>query len=1023
MPVCWGARGGVLVPGVLKVRVLAVRGCPGARVLVPMGLGVLKVPVPRVPRVPVVLAVLLVLLVSGRLAAHQAVPAQTTTTAAAAYVGQNVRSVAVTIEGRPTSEQALLEGLQTAVGTPLSMADVRETITHLYSLGRFADVQVEADHDALGGVALRFELKPIHTVTAVDFRGQLGLSESDLRGHMRERFGETPPITRAREVAASLQQLYMDRGYLGATVTAAPPIVAHDPDRATLVFDVASGTRTTIARSTVTGRPLSPASEIQSRLRLQPGRAYEPAELRERLDDLVTSMRKRRYYQATAGVVSPTFNADRTQVELTVDVQPGPLVTVTFAGDPLPKADLDDLVPVEREGSVDEDLLEDSARRIEDALRQQGYWKARVDPPARQEADGQVSIVFTVTRGEVYRVGTGGIEVTGNRAISLDEMRPLLRMEPGELFVASRLGAIEGAIRQTYRQRGFANAAITSAVNETGAGVVTPVIAIEEGPRVVVGDITFSGNATVAEERLRAVISLSRDQPYSGAAVVRDRDAIYAYYLDEGYAAADVTATPSIASVTAEAARADITFRIVEGPQTIVEHIFITGNLRTRVGVIQRELQFEEGKPLGLAALTESRRRLSALGLFRRIQISAVSHGDPRSRDVVVAVEEAQQTTIGYGGGLQIDRVLRQEDAGPREQYELAPRGFFEIGRRNLGGRNRSVNLYSRLSLRPNPDTESDNPFGFSEYRIVGMYRQPRVLFGLGELTATAAIEQGVRTGFNFIRKGLNADVAHRFTAAVRASARYTFGTTKIFDDIIKEEGEQLTVDRAFPQVRLSTVSAAVSRDTRDDPLEPQRGTFVAADATLAARAIGSEVGFSKAFLQGFVYRNLGRPNLVFAGGVRLGLARAFPRLATTIDADGNEQVVLVRDLPASERFFTGGESTIRGYALDSVGAANTLTESGFPIGGDAEVVLNAELRVPIRGPIGGVIFVDGGNVFARVSELDLSQLRGSTGLGIRYRSPIGPIRLDLGFKLDRRVIGSGPEPRYAVHFSIGQAF
>ena len=265
--------------------------------------------------------------------------------------------------------------------------------------------------------------------------------------------------------------------------------------------------------------------------------------------------------------------------------------------------------------------------------------------------------------------------------------------------------------------------------------------------------------------------------------------------------------------------------------------------------------------------------------------------------------------------------------------------------------------------------------------------------------------------------------MAHRVSPAVRGSARYTFGTTRIFDNIIAGEGDLLTVDRAFPQVRLSTVSGAVSRDTRDDPLEPQRGTFVAVDATIAGRAIGSEVGFTKAFLQGFLYRRLGKPNLVFAGGARLGLARAFLRFADTIDENGNPQVVPVRDLPASERFFTGGESTIRGFALDSVGVPATLTTRGFPKGGDAEVVLNAELRVPIRGAVGGVLFVDGGNVFARASDLDLSELRGSIGFGARYRSPIGPIRLDMGFKLDRRVIGSGLEPRYAVHFSIGQAF
>jgi outer membrane translocation and assembly module TamA len=281
-----------------------------------------------------------------------------------------------------------------------------------------------------------------------------------------------------------------------------------------------------------------------------------------------------------------------------------------------------------------------------------------------------------------------------------------------------------------------------------------------------------------------------------------------------------------------------------------------------------------------------------------------------------------------------------------------------------------------------------------------------------------------VRTGFNFSRKGANAELTHRLSPTVRGSARYAFATTHIFDfDQTLQESDLLTVDRVFPQVRLSTVSLALSRDTRDDLLEPQRGFLLSADTTLAARAIGSEVGFTKTFLQGFVYRNLGRPHLVFAGGARLGVADPFLRVVQGVDADGNPTTTVVRDLPASERFFTGGDTTIRGFALDTVGVPATITPKGFPIGGDAEIILNAELRTHVYGPVGAVVFVDGGNVFVRAADLSLADLRGSVGFGLRYRSPIGPIRVDLGFKLDRRLIGTSLEPRYAIHFSIGQAF
>src|SRR4029453_11118716 len=119
-------------------------------------------------------------------------------------------------------------------------------------------------------------------------------------------------------------------------------------------------------------------------------------------------------------------------------------------------------------------------------LNQEGYWKAEVTPPERKEGDGQLTLVFTVKRGRLYHVASGGIEVTGNKSVSIEELRPILKMPQGEVFVSSRLGAITGAVTQLYKTRGFAAVKVDSAVNETGDAVVKPVIVIAEGPRVVV---------------------------------------------------------------------------------------------------------------------------------------------------------------------------------------------------------------------------------------------------------------------------------------------------------------------------------------------------------------------------------------------------------------------------------------------------------------------------------------------------------------------------------------------------------
>ncbi len=212
-------------------------------------------------------------------------------------------------------------------------------------------------------------------------------------------------------------------------------------------------------------------------------------------------------------------------------------------------------------------------------------------------------------------------------------------------------------------------------------------------------------------------------------------------------------------------------------------------------------------------------------------------------------------------------------------------------------------------------------------------------------------------------------------------------------------------------------------RDTRDDVAEPSRGDFFSGEVSLASRALGGEVGFLKTYLQGYWFKRLPGPRaVILATRASIGLADGFPRESPPTDDDGNPiegDPVIIEDLPASERFFAGGDTTIRGFALDTVGTPKTISPSGFPRGGNGVLIMNVELRIPVFGDFGAAVFSDGGNVWERVTDFDITQLRGSVGFGVRYRSPIGPVRVDLGFKLDRRI----EESRHVLHFSIGQAF
>jgi outer membrane protein insertion porin family len=498
-----------------------------------------------------------------------------------------------------------------------------------------------------------------------------------------------------------------------------------------------------------------------------------------------------------------------------------------------------------------------------------------------------------------------------------------------------------------------------------------------------------------------------------------DRDAIQLAYQDLGYESATVEPR---ALFSADETHVTVAFAIREGPQVFVDHVLIVGNVRTSTSTISHELQVKPGDPFSLSAINDSQRRLTALGLFRRARITELRHGAETQRDLLVTIEESPPTTVGYGGG--VEGRLRVVDAGTGapagEVFEVAPRAFFEIGRRNVFGKNRSVDFFSSVALHP----PHDNLPAFTEYRLIGTYREPRLLDTNADAFVNATFEQQTRSSFNFSRRSLSAEIARRITREISAQVSYQIQRTEVFDERLDPNDQLLPlIDRIFPQVRLSSFSAAVIRDTRSDPVDPAAGEYFSANGQLAARAIGSQIGFVKSFFTAQAFRAVPHTNrIIFAANARLGVAVGFPR--ESIDLAGDP--ILITDLPQSERFYAGGDTTIRGFALDRVGTrhvpaepSDTLTEDLLPVGGNGLVIVNAELRAPVSGGFGVVGFLDTGNVFARVSNIDLGELRSAVGGGVRYKSPFGPIRLDIGFKVNRQP-GEGLT---AWFVSFGQAF
>lgn len=950
-----------------------------------------------------------------------------------------VAEVRIEQEDRFVTDSLITSLIATKLGESLSMRDVRQTVDHLMGLGRFEDVQVLAEA-IVGGVRLTYRLVPTHLVGQLFFEGELELPEEDIQRVVTEQFGDLPDVGRETEIQRALAEFFQSHGFLRAQINY-QITQQHDPHRSILTFFIDAGERVPVRHVYIEGLEGIEARNFQRSLPVQTGRPFNRIELAVFLEEYEQNLREQEFYEARVVGVHEFVN--EREVDVTIDVNRGLRTAVIFTGDPVAEPILRDLVPIKAEMSVNEDLLENSALALRDYWVIRGYPDASVEH-TREDHGGELVITFEVARGRHHIIDM--VEFLGSSVLSDEDFFDLPEFKEGDPFVQADLGNTVSQIQEIYYSRGYASARVSAAfaTQNSNLGVnqrfVKITFTIDEGVRTVVGNIGFEGNTVFTESQLRSIIGIRQGNPYLAGGVDSDQERVRLEYLDYGYQNATVEVETTLNDGRASA---NVRFIVTEGPQVIVDQIIILGNQGTSANTIMRALTLRPGEPLGTSAMLESRQRLVALGLFRTIRITDRRHGSEPLRDVIVEVEEAPRTTLGYGGGLEGGMRLRPTADGGQaeERFEIAPRGFFEIGRRNLWGKNRSINLFTRVSLRTRDSFSADNiqidpqqsgEYGFNEYRIVGTYREPRILNTPADLSITGIVDRAIRSSFNFKTREIFAEASTRLSPRFNVLGRYSYKHTELFDQRFTAEEKPL-IDRLFPQVRLSRLSVSLLLDTRDDLLDPSRGVFLVADNDLAARTLGSEVGFVKTYVQAFTYYRFPlQHRVVLALGGRLGAAHGFRRTVTrlladgepAIDQDGKPIIDVVEDLPASERFFAGGDTTVRGFSLDRLGDEQTITASGFPTGGNGLILLNAELRFDLFGSFGAAVFLDAGNVFPKANDVDFTKLRGSVGFGIQYQSPVGPVRVDLGFKLNQLNIGpSGRERRSVLHISLGRAF
>jgi outer membrane protein assembly factor BamA len=552
------------------------------------------------------------------------------------------------------------------------------------------------------------------------------------------------------------------------------------------------------------------------------------------------------------------------------------------------------------------------------------------------------------------------------------------------------------------------------------------------------------------------VIGSTQGQPYSDFGVTTDRDNILAMYFNEGFPDATFSATaervsaspagqdaeaggsaappketekkeqkekePKPAIEQAEAVR--LVYRIQEGPQTRVRRVLIGGYKHTRWGVIHREVHIKVKEPLREGDVVESQRRLYNLGVFNRVTIEPLNpNGTNPEKDIAVLVEEAKRYTVAYGGGFEVQRLA--STTSPTEaQIQAAPRGILELSKLNLTGRGDSLSFKLRGST-----LQGRALLGYS---APNTFASPHFSF---QATAFAEKTRDINT-FTEERYEVSVQLTDQVTRLTTLLYRYAFRQVRVSNLKILSEEVPL-----FNQPTLiSQFGVTWFRDSRDNPADASKGSFNSADFSDADTNVGSSASFLRFFFQNSTYYPIKR-RFSFARSTRLGILVPYhDTVSLTFPPPAPGQCIPGTAPPAStptiiplpERFFAGGGTSLRGFALNQAGPRDVCT--GFPVGGQAMLILNQEFRFPMRLPfvgtsLGGAIFYDGGNVYSRLSRIsfrtmlpsptfklgptnlpvcdtnctnELNYFAHTIGLGVRYKTPVGPIRIDFGYQLNR---------------------
>ncbi len=1003
----------------------------------------------------------------------------------------------IEFEGVPFDPKDPLPGeLAQQAGQPLDPAKVTASLRRLFASGRYRDIHVDGER-AGDVVTLVFVGTPQYFVGRVTIEGVKSDRLSSLLEYATK-LNPGAAITDADITAGEdgVKQVLAGNGYFQPKITWKSSVDDAN-SQVSVVYTVDTGPLARIGNVTVEGKdPGFTPEGFRKEAKLKQGKKVSRDTISNALSRLRSQYQKRDRLEATATLRQQTYNEQRRQVDYDFSANEGPLVKVTVEGAKLSTSRLKLLVPIYQEGTIDNDLLNEGTFNIQDYLYREGYFDATVTVKVAGADTDSESVVFSVDKGVKRKVGS--VTITGNKYFDTDTLKERMQVQRADLYVRNGryspalMKADVDSIVSLYRANGFDKASVSTAIKDIdttkdGKNLKVPeidvAVKVSEGAQRKFGAVTLTGVDASRMKDLEALMNAQAGQPYSLITLSGDRDAILDYYLSHGFSQARVEVKQASGG---DAAKMDVNLAVTEGEQVFVGQVLTSGIVHTKPNVVGKQVKVHAGDPLDQSALLETQRNLYGLALFNEVNTAVQDpDGDDPRKNVLLQLTEARRWDVTYGFGFEAETGTPKEGVispasaillglSPSASYQqngktgVSPRVSLDVSRINLRGTDESLTLHST--------------YGLLEEVATLTFQNPHFRGRQNLANSISGGYSNVQNITTFQASTLQADFRISEKIKPTDTLIYNFVYRRVAVNPATLQVSANLIPQLSQPVRVGGPGLTWFHDTRDpSPLDATRGSYTSVQEFFASSHFGSEANFNRVDVTNSSYYTFGKHRYTLARSTRLGFETTFgtnPNVGSTSCSADPQQNLLETNascnaVPLPERLYAGGATSHRGFGINDAGPRDLQT--GFPVGGNGVFVNSTELRMPpfvlpwVGDNLTFVLFHDMGNAFAHVSDTFPSFLHfhqpnqqtcasvGPTGnppitsaapfgvcnfnyyshaigTGLRYKTPVGPIRVDFSYNLNPPVYpviydfngnppNEGQAPHFNFFFSIGQAF